>query len=156
MTRATSQHYGYAKQVLHYLKVVKHLKEHGVRKPSKPRFSVVSALASPMPAGPTTSLRATARCAMFCAATARLFHGNQLSLPSSLYLQVMMSSSVWLPPLKKWTFCRKFAMELGFIQPGPTPIPEDNTGAIALLRGYEPCISRVVRTSSLLLQINYS
>jgi hypothetical protein len=84
MTRGTSQHYGYVKQVLRYLKGVKHLKERGVRKPSKPRFSVVSALASPMPAGPTTSLRAAARCAVFCAATARLFHGNQLSLLSSL------------------------------------------------------------------------
>jgi hypothetical protein len=31
-------------------------------------------------------------------------------------------------------FCRKLATELGFIQPGPTPIAEDNTGAIALLR----------------------
>jgi hypothetical protein len=30
-------------------------------------------------------------------------------------------------------FCRKLATELGFIQPGPTPIAEDNTGAIALL-----------------------
>ena len=30
-------------------------------------------------------------------------------------------------------FCRKLATELGFIQPGPTPITEDNTGAIALL-----------------------
>jgi hypothetical protein len=30
-------------------------------------------------------------------------------------------------------FCRKLATELGFIQPGPTSIAEDNTGAIALL-----------------------
>ena len=30
-------------------------------------------------------------------------------------------------------FCRKLATELGFIQPGPTPIAEDNTGSIALL-----------------------
>ncbi len=30
-------------------------------------------------------------------------------------------------------FCPKLATELGFIQPDPTPISEDNTGAIALL-----------------------
>jgi hypothetical protein len=30
-------------------------------------------------------------------------------------------------------FCRKLLTELGFIQPGPTPIAEDNSGAIALL-----------------------
>ena len=30
-------------------------------------------------------------------------------------------------------FCRKLATALGFIQPGPTPIAEDNTGSIALL-----------------------
>jgi hypothetical protein len=29
--------------------------------------------------------------------------------------------------------CRKLATELGFIQPGPTPIAKGNTGAIALL-----------------------
>jgi hypothetical protein len=29
-------------------------------------------------------------------------------------------------------FCRKLATELGVIQPGPTPIAEDNTGTIAL------------------------
>jgi hypothetical protein len=30
-------------------------------------------------------------------------------------------------------FCRKLATELGFIQPGPTPIAQDNTGVIAML-----------------------
>jgi hypothetical protein len=30
-------------------------------------------------------------------------------------------------------FCRKLATELGFIQTGPTPIDEDNIGAITLL-----------------------
>jgi hypothetical protein len=30
-------------------------------------------------------------------------------------------------------FCRKLATEVSFIQPGPTPIVEDNTGSIALL-----------------------
>ena len=75
MTRATSQHYGYAKQVLRYLKGVKHLKL-------------------------TTSeaeLISVASCA------------------------------------QEVNFCLKLATELGFIQPGPTPIAEDNTGAIALL-----------------------
>ena len=34
-------------------------------------------------------------------------------------------------------FCHKLATELGFIQPGPTPIAEDNTGDIPLLEhGY--------------------
>jgi hypothetical protein len=47
-------------------------------------FSVVSSSASPMQAGPTTSLRAAARYAMCCAATVQPFHGNQLLLLSSL------------------------------------------------------------------------
>jgi hypothetical protein len=101
MTRSTSQHYVYTKQVLRYLKGVKHLKLTGVRKPSNPRFSVVNSLTSPMPAGPTTSLRAAARCFMFCASTAQRYHGNQHSLLSSVSLQVSLSSSVWLPALKK-------------------------------------------------------
>ena len=46
----------------------------------KPRFSVASSLASPMPAWPMTSLRAAARYAMSCAATARPSHGNPLLL----------------------------------------------------------------------------
>jgi len=31
-------------------------------------------------------------------------------------------------------FCRNLTTELGFIQPGLTPIAEDNTGAIALFK----------------------
>jgi hypothetical protein len=53
VTRATSQHYGYVKQVLRYLEGVTSISSsRGVRKPSKPRFSAASFLASPIPAGP--------------------------------------------------------------------------------------------------------
>ena len=46
-------------------------------------------------------------------------------------------------------FCRKLATELGFIQPGPTPIAEDNTGAIALLEhGHFKGRSKHVQTPS--------
>lgn len=41
---------------------------------------------------------------MCCAATAQLSHGNQLLLLSSLSLRVRLSSSAWLPALKKRTF----------------------------------------------------
>jgi hypothetical protein len=36
-----------------------------------------------------------------CVETTQRFHGNQLSLLSSLSLQVRLSSSVWFPALKK-------------------------------------------------------
>jgi hypothetical protein len=68
---------------------------------SKLHFSVVRSSASPMLAGPTTSLRAAARYAMCCAATAQLSHGNQLLLLSSLSLRVRLSSSAWLLVFKK-------------------------------------------------------
>jgi hypothetical protein len=63
MAWATSQHYGYAKPVLPYLKGVKHLKLTWCAQTVnlKPRCSVANSLALPMPAGPTTSLRAAAR-----------------------------------------------------------------------------------------------
>ncbi len=63
MTRDTSQHYCYAKQVLRYLKGVKHLT------------------------------------LTWCAQTVK--SPFQLSLLSSLTLQVRLSSSLWLPALKK-------------------------------------------------------
>ena len=63
MVWATSQHYGYAKPVLPYLKGVKHLKLTWCAQTVnlKPRCSVANSLALPMPAGPTTGLRAAAR-----------------------------------------------------------------------------------------------
>jgi len=108
------------------------------RSPSKPRFRAANSLALPMPAGPTTSLRAAARCAMSSSVTARPCRGNRISLPSSLSPLARLSSSSWPAAscAQEVNFCRKLATELGllgFIQPGPTLIAEDNTGAIALL-----------------------
>jgi hypothetical protein len=86
LTRATSQHYGYAKQVLRYLKGVTSISSsRGVRKPSKPRFSDTSFFASPMPAGPRQVFaQQHAVLRQSCAATERLSHRNRPLLPSSL------------------------------------------------------------------------
>lgn len=101
MTKATSQHYGSTSKSSATSKVSSISSSHGARAASKLHFSVVRSLVSPMPAGPTTSLRAAARYAMCCAATAQLSHGNQLLLLSSLSLRVRLSSSAWLPAFKK-------------------------------------------------------
>ena len=101
MTRATSQHYGYAKQVLRYLRGVKHLKLTWSVRSVKAPFQRGQIFGFADANGPTTSLRTAARCAMFCAATARPAHGNRLSLLFSLSLQVRWSSSAWLLALKR-------------------------------------------------------
>jgi hypothetical protein len=70
---------------------------------------------------------------MFCAATAQRFHGKStlapiLGLSTSETELISVASCV-----QEVNFCRNLATELGFTQPGPTPIAEDNTGDIALL-----------------------
>ncbi len=98
MTRATSQHYGYAKQVLRHLKGVKHLKLTWCAQTVKAPFQ---------------------RGQLFGFADAFSTSEAELISVASCAQEV--------------NFCRKLATELGFIQPGPIPIAEDNNGAIALL-----------------------
>jgi hypothetical protein len=100
MTRATSQHYGHAKQVLRYLKVVKHLMLTWCVETVKAPFQRGGQLSGFADASWADD-KSSAHCAMFCAATTQLFHENQLSLLFSHSLQVSLSSSVWLPALKK-------------------------------------------------------
>ncbi len=100
MTSATTQHYGYAKQVLRYLKGVKHLKLTWCAQTVKAPFQRGQLFGFADASWADDKFRAAARCAIFCAATAQFFRGNQLSLLFSHSLQVRLSSSVWLPALK--------------------------------------------------------
>ena len=102
MTRGTSQHYVYVKQVLRYLKGVKHLKLTWCARSVKPpcQRGQIFGFADAIWADDKSSRRSTL-CAMFCAATVRPSHGNRLSLLFSLSLPVRRSSSAWLLALKR-------------------------------------------------------
>ena len=93
---------------------------------------MVRSSASPMPDGPTTSLRTTAHCDMFCSATVWSSHGNRLSILFSLCLQVRRSSSAWLLALKKWTSVAS-SLRSWAASSLDRHRSMDNTGSIALL-----------------------
>ena len=133
MTRATSQHYGYAKQVLRYLKGVKHLKLTWCARSVKAPFQrgQIFGFADASWADDKSSRRSTL-CYVLCC------NGAAFSWKSALAPILALSTSEAelisvASCAQEVNFCRKLATELGFIQPGPTPIAEDNTGAIALL-----------------------
>jgi hypothetical protein len=134
MTRATSQHYGYVKQVLHYLKGVNHLKLTWCAQTVNPRFNVVSQLFGFEDAtcwsDDKSSLRNTL-CYLLC--------GNDAAFSWKSGLAPILTLSTSESKLISVTSCtqeviffRKLVTELVFFQPGPTPIVEDNTGTIAL------------------------
>ena len=133
MTRATSQHYGYAKQVLRYLKGVKHLKLTWCAQTVKAPFQrgQIFGFADASWADDKSSRRSTL-CYVLCC------NGAAFSWKSALAPILALSTSEAelisvASCAQEVNFCRKLATELGFIQPGPTPIAEDKTGAIALL-----------------------
>jgi hypothetical protein len=133
MTRATSQHYGYTKQVLRYLKGVKHLKLTWCAQTVKAPFQrgQLFGFADASWADDKSSRRSTL-CYVLCC------NGAAFSWKSALAPILALSTSEAelisvASCAQEVNFCRKLAAELGFIQPGPTPIAEDNTGAIALL-----------------------
>jgi hypothetical protein len=91
-----------AKQVLRYLKGVKHLKFTWCARSVKTPFQrgQIFDFTDDSWADHKSSLRSTL-CVMFCAATVRPSHGNRLSLLFSLSLLVRRSSSAWLLALKR-------------------------------------------------------
>ena len=132
MTRATSQHYGYDKQVLRYLKGVKHLKLTWCAQTVKSPFQrgQLFGFADASWADDKSSRRSTL-CYVLCC------NGAAFSWKSALAPILALSTSEAelisvASCAQEVNFCRKLTTELGFIQPGLTPIAEDNTGAIAL------------------------
>jgi hypothetical protein len=101
MTGATSQHYVYAKQVLRYLKGVKHLKLTWCAKTVKAPFQrgQLFGFAGVSWADDKCWRRSTL-CGVLCCNGAVFSYGNRLSLLSSLSLPARLSSSAWLPALK--------------------------------------------------------
>ncbi len=133
MTRTTSQHYGYPKQVFRYLKGVKHLKLTWCVQTVKALFQrgQLFGFADASWADDKSSRRSTLCYVLFC-------NGASFSWKSALALILALSTSEAelisvASCAREVNFCRKLDTELIFIQPGPTPITEDNTGAITLL-----------------------
>jgi hypothetical protein len=133
MTRATSQHYGHAKQVLRYLKGVKHHKltwcAQTVKSPFQ--FGQLFGFADASWADNKSSRRSTL-CYVLCC------NGAAFSWKSALVPILALSTSEAelisvASCAQEVIFCRKLVTELRFIQPALTLIAEDNTGAIELL-----------------------
>jgi hypothetical protein len=133
MTRTTRQHYGYAKQVLRYLKGVKHLNLTWCARNVKPpcQRGQIFGFADVSKADDKSSRRSTPCYVLCCNDEAFSWKSALapiLALSNSEAELISVSSCA-----QEVNFCRKPATELGFIQPGPTPIAEDKTGVIALL-----------------------
>jgi hypothetical protein len=136
MTSATSQYYG-VKQVLGYLKGVKHLKITWCAQTVKSPFQRgrLFGFADVSWADDKSSLHSTL-CYVLCC------NGTTFSWKSTLAPILTLSTrKAELISVSSCTqevnFCRKLASKPGFIHPGPTPIAEDNTSVIALVeRGH--------------------
>ncbi len=98
MTRATNQNYGYVKQVLRYLKGVKHLKLRWCAQTVKVPFQRGQLFGF---ADASWTRRSTIYYVFVLQRRSYFFSSWKSALASSLSLQVRLSSSVWLPALKK-------------------------------------------------------
>jgi hypothetical protein len=123
----------YAKQVLRYLKDVKHLKLTWCAQTVKAPFQrgQLFGFADASWADDKSS-RCSTLCYVLCCNSAVFSWKSALAPILALSTSEAELISV-ASCAQEVNFCHKLAAELGFIQPAPTPIAEDNTGAIALL-----------------------
>jgi hypothetical protein len=132
MTKATPQHCEYVRQVLHYLKGVKHRKltwcGGKVRYPFK--RGGLSSYAESSWADDKPSRKSTYSYFLFCNNAAFSW---KCTLARILALSTSESELIAeCACAQEVLFCRKLANELGFLQIAPTLLFEDNHGAICL------------------------